>query len=232
MNLLAIETSGFSGSVAVVSDHSEPVERTLSTSGRRHAQTLVSEIDQLLRHRSLVPQQIDVVAVSVGPGSFTGLRVGVVCAKTFAWANDCQLVAVDTLQAIAQRVPDRSVTARVIMDAQRQECFVNDFSWSDTAGLWTSGQQVKIVPAAELAVASKDVLLTGPGVARFQDAWKSDQSLAEEALRHPDAATVAIVGRKLATHEQFASITQLEPVYIRRSYAEEKAAAAVERRQS
>ncbi len=67
------------------------------------------------------------MAVSVGPGSFTGLRVGVVCAKTLAYANGCQLAAVDTLEAIAANSPADVVSVHVIADAQRGDLFVADY---------------------------------------------------------------------------------------------------------
>ena len=85
MKILAIETSGFEGSIALSENSDVLAQRELARAGRRHAQTLVLEVAELLESHSLQPDQIDVVAVSHGPGSFTGLRVGVVFAKTFAW---------------------------------------------------------------------------------------------------------------------------------------------------
>ncbi|HUQ68608.1 MAG TPA: tRNA (adenosine(37)-N6)-threonylcarbamoyltransferase complex dimerization subunit type 1 TsaB, partial [Planctomycetaceae bacterium] len=86
MNILSLETSGLTGSIAL--DRDGVVEqRELATAGRRHAQTLVAEMRDLLHAHGLRPADVNAVAVSIGPGSFTGLRVGVVCAKTFAYAT-------------------------------------------------------------------------------------------------------------------------------------------------
>jgi tRNA threonylcarbamoyl adenosine modification protein YeaZ len=103
VKILAVDTSGFEGSVAISEDRHVLNQRCLNAEGRRHAQMLVLEVGELLKSQRLKPADIDIVAVSIGPGSFTGLRVGVVFAKTFAWANNAKLVAVDTLQAVAQR---------------------------------------------------------------------------------------------------------------------------------
>ena len=99
--ILAVETSGYQGSVALTGGRDGVDERSLAAEGMRNAQTLVMEVQQLLQDHSVDASDIDGVAVSIGPGSFTGLRVGVVFAKTFCWANGCPLIAVDTFQAVA-----------------------------------------------------------------------------------------------------------------------------------
>src|SRR5687768_2419931 len=106
MLVLSIETSGTGGSIALVDDRACLAERSLSQAGRRHARTLVFELKQLLAEREVAPGDLGAVAVSIGPGSFTGLRVGVVCAKTLAYAVSTKLVAVDTFLAIAAQSPD------------------------------------------------------------------------------------------------------------------------------
>ncbi|MFN5976898.1 MAG: tRNA (adenosine(37)-N6)-threonylcarbamoyltransferase complex dimerization subunit type 1 TsaB, partial [Planctomyces sp.] len=82
--LLAVETSGMTGSLALSADGQLLSERVLESEGRRHAQTLVSEVGLLLSGQGLTVGDLSAVAVSIGPGSFTGLRVGLVFAKTLA----------------------------------------------------------------------------------------------------------------------------------------------------
>lgn len=101
MLTLGIDTSGLGGSIAIARDGNCLAERALSRTGRRHARTLVAELKALFDDTRLRPHDCNTVAVSIGPGSFTGLRVGVVCAKTFAYATRCTLVAVDTHLAVA-----------------------------------------------------------------------------------------------------------------------------------
>src|SRR5450759_3825007 len=99
MLTLAIETSGPLGSVALFESETVLGEQSLEL-GRQHGQSLIPTIRQLLTFYGKLPRDLELVAVSIGPGSYTGLRVGVVCAKTLAYAANSQLVAVDTLHAV------------------------------------------------------------------------------------------------------------------------------------
>ena len=127
-NLLAVETSGIKGSLALLQDGVVAEERSLAVEGRRNAQTLVSEAAGLLKDHDLKPADVSAVAVSFGPGSFTGLRVGITFAKTFCWANDSKLIAVDTHRALAHRVDHAEQLVTVVSDAQRGELFVSEYS--------------------------------------------------------------------------------------------------------
>ena len=103
--ILAVDTSGMCGTIALRRDGELLAERELEQSRRRHAQTLISEVKELLDAHGLVSADVDIAAVSHGPGSFTGLRVGIVFAKTLAYVTGCRIAAVDTLQAIAEMKP-------------------------------------------------------------------------------------------------------------------------------
>ncbi len=229
MRILAVDTSGFEGSVALSEDRATVAERQLSAEGRRHAQTLVSEVDALLKEQSLRPSDIDAVAVSIGPGSFTGLRVGVVFAKTFAWANDAQLVAVDTLQAVAQQIGQEHETVTVISDAQRREVFLNEYRWDVDWAARVPRGDVRICSVDSLAAESEtgvdiDTLLTGPGLTKFGAELQDFHRLAEPSVWNPHAGSVAELASIMIGNNDVADIYTLEPLYIRRSYAEEKAA--------
>ena len=214
-----METSGNAAAIAVTDGSSKPAERVLLGKGQRHAQTLVSSTQQLLSDLAIRPTEIDVVAVSVGPGSFTGLRVGVVFAKTFAWLNDTRLVAVNTLQGIAQRLASHPVT--VISDAQREEVFVGDYRIDSETGVQELQGDIRIESIDSL---SPSGLLTGPALTRFSDRVSSDFPRAEPALWSPSAVAVAEVAMQRASAQNWDDPFALEPLYIRRSYAEEKKA--------
>ena len=223
MKLLSVDTSGFGGSIALSDGGDLLEERELPTEGRRHAQTLVAEVDSLLRNRQLKPADIDTVAVSIGPGSFTGLRVGVVFAKTFAWANQAQLVAVNTLQAIAQQVSHGFPNVVVISDAQRNEVFINSYHWDETTECRQTHEDVRI-EALESAASSvaPDSIWTGPGLVKFGSQF-SGLAVADESIWQPKAGAVATIGQMMLNQNQAANMYTLEPLYIRRSYAEENA---------
>jgi len=226
VKILAVDTSGYEGSIAIAEDRHVIEERFLPAEGRRHAQTLVSEVDLLLKALKLTPSEIDCVAVSIGPGSFTGLRVGVVFAKTYAWANNARLVAVDTLRAIAQQAGSSHETVTVISDAQRREVFLNDYGWDERLQSRVSIGDVRIesVESITLDAATSARHWTGPGLAKFRVEFPHAELLAREAVWNPTASSIADVGSLMIADNEFADIYSLEPLYIRRSYAEEKVA--------
>ncbi|MCP4170680.1 MAG: tRNA (adenosine(37)-N6)-threonylcarbamoyltransferase complex dimerization subunit type 1 TsaB [Fuerstiella sp.] len=224
--ILAVDTSGFEGSIAVSDDRCVLAERSLIAEGRRHAQTLVLQVDAILKALHLAPCDMDAVAVSVGPGSFTGLRVGVVFAKTFAWANSASLVAVDTLRAVAQQAAGDVSKIAVISDAQRSEVFVNEYTWDALSEAFLADGAVRIetIQAAVGQIVERGLHVTGPGLAKFAGQFSDASMLMNSSLWIPGAAAVAQIGSLMLADSQLADPNTLEPLYIRRSYAEEKAA--------
>lgn len=222
MRILAIETSGLEASIALADRGTLLAEKTLDTAGRRNARLLVPAVDETLRHCAVRPVQIDAVAVSIGPGSFTGLRVGVVFAKTFAWINDTQLVAVDTLQALAQRAMPTERAITVISDAQRGDVFVNSYRGEELV------QPIGIVRIECLDSLFKtlksqsDCLLTGPGVDRFSDLVPDSVQTAASELQAPRASALLPIAYDMIAKRQWSDLETVEPLYLRRSYAEEK----------
>src|SRR5690606_26963117 len=126
MKILALETSGMSGEVALLDDGQLLVTETLSPQ-QRTAQSLAPGIASSLAKANWRAQDIGLVAVTIGPGSFTGLRVGATTAKTFAYAAGCEVLGVDTLEVIAQQAPVSSDTLWAVLDAQRSQLFAARF---------------------------------------------------------------------------------------------------------
>ncbi len=224
MKILAVDTSGMVASIALLTDggpgHGVKIaEHKPSTAGRRNAQTLVSDIDRLLREHQIAPADVDAVAVSIGPGSFTGLRVGLTFAKTFAWINKTPLVAVDTLQALAQQVPAEHPVVATVSDAQRGELFWNEFTIDPDTSLRSARHQVAIVSLDQLNTA---VPITGPGLVKHAEKLRHSHQLVDQSIWHPGAATVAQIGAHQLNNRQTSDPFTLEPIYVRRSYAEDK----------
>jgi tRNA threonylcarbamoyladenosine biosynthesis protein TsaB len=224
MNVLALETSGLTGSIALAVDNLV-FQRELATEGRRHAQTLVAEWRDLLRERGVKPADIDAIAVSIGPGSFTGLRVGVVCAKTFAYATGCRVLAVDTLAAVAQAAPVELATTWVVSDAQRGDLFAARYA--RTAAGWQRDGDVRIVPgAAWLRTLSGEDVVAGPGTSRLSmDAITKARIVRDDWAARPTATRVFAVARPRLLAGESDDLWTLSPLYIRPSAAEEKRAA-------
>src|SRR5262245_34096399 len=114
--LLILETSGRTGHVALAQGEAFLGLRSLDEA-RRHARDLVPAVAGLLAEQGWQPRDLDAVVISRGPGSYTGLRVGIMSAKTLAYATGCALVAIDTFAAIAHQAPAEVQNLDVIADA-------------------------------------------------------------------------------------------------------------------
>ncbi len=220
---VGIETSCRQGSVALLHDEKLVASRSLSQEGRRHARTLVGELQQMLADVDLAPQDCDVIAVSRGPGSFTGLRVGIVCAKTWAFATGCRLVGVDTLQVVAEGMPSDIQQVDVVADAQRGDIYHGRYRREDDA-TWSPLAEVRIVPVEEwLRENTGDTFVSGPALGKLRDRIRTRVTMAPETTWIPQAINVARIGRRQAETGATTDVWSLEPLYLRKSAAEEKA---------
>ena len=217
---LGIETSDRTGAAALLQDGVCVAERQLAKSGRRHAQTLVSEVDSLFRKHDLAPNDCDLVGVSVGPGSFTGLRVGTVFAKTFAYVTGCQVVAVGSLHSLAQGASSQADEIWAIADAQRGELFVGKFTRADDSFM-DPIDEIEIQDAISWCQSrSNDELATGTAIDKYEHELQC--RILDASLRQPRAEWVARLAERSFQFGQTDDPWTLEPRYIRTSAAEEK----------
>ncbi len=222
MKILAVETSGLEASVALANGDELLAEEVLDTAGRRNARLLIPAVQTILRSHTVRPDEIDAVAVSIGPGSFTGLRVGVVFAKTFAWVSQARLLAVDTLQGLAQRVATAAEEITVISDAQRGDVFINSYRGGVVAKPLGSVRLESLDAVLDGLQQNPSQLLTGPGVSRFSDQIPEAVKRADQDQLMPLASALLPAARQLMAEQLWSDPDTLEPVYLRRSYAEEK----------
>jgi tRNA threonylcarbamoyladenosine biosynthesis protein TsaB len=221
MRILAFETVAQSGSVALV-DNDLVVEELDLTTASRSAQTLVPGIDELLKRAHWRPDDVELVAVADGPGSFTGLRIGVTTAKAFAYAVGCQVVGVNSLWAIAMRAPRELVTVSATIDAQRGELFVADFTRLPDGSL-LGVETTRIVTAdAWLANMPQRAAVSGPGLLKLLPALPPGTAVVDQGLWPPTAAVVGQLGGVLARAGKSLSPFEIVPHYFRRTAAEEK----------
>ncbi|WP_397571016.1 tRNA (adenosine(37)-N6)-threonylcarbamoyltransferase complex dimerization subunit type 1 TsaB [Schlesneria sp. T3-172] len=233
MLVLGIETSGVDGSVALTRDGELLGERRLNQAGRKHAQGLIFEIGEVLREQGLAPRDLQLVAVSRGPGSFTGLRVGMVCAKTIAYATGCRFIAVDTFAAIASGTPDHASPLHVIEDAQRDDLFLGEYS-RDAHSQWHQTSAIRIVSIPSfLDLCQSPITVTGPGLKKLDRDDRILESLpvTRIPLDQPPARVIAEIGRLEIERAELSGETadtdfwSASPFYLRLSAAEEKRAA-------
>lgn len=222
---LAIESSGRAGSVALCDDAALLDERTFPHS-LRHAAALVPLIDSMLRDRSISPKQVEVIHVGVGPGSFTGLRVGVTLAKTFSFATGAKLTAVPTLDTIVENLdPTPHTQAIALLDAKRGQVFAARFErTANSFRNWRAIEPARLDTATGMiSRASKDVIVTGEGIDfHFAAIESAGVAIAAKELWQPRAAVVAKLGRERAANNDFVDAFALRPIYVRLPEAEEK----------
>ena len=230
MLVLGIETSGSEGTVALAQDGMLLGERELNQAGRRHAQGLVLEIRELLLGHGFRPQDLQLVAVSRGPGSFTGLRVGMVCAKTMAYSIGCRFIAVDTFAAIAAGVSRDAARLCVIEDAQKEDLFLGEYTRNSQSD-WQRTSPIRIVSVAEfLESCDASSVVTGPGLKKLNLHLGTSQALPATQIpsSQPRASVIAEIGKALVTQEanrlpdSETDFWSASPFYLRLSAAEEK----------
>lgn len=222
MKILALETTEPIGSIAAARDGDILAEQELP-SDRRTAATLAPEIAQLLQKLNWRPDQLDLVAVCLGPGSFTGLRLGITTAKVLAYAVGGQVLAVDTMEVIAAGAPPSWNEFWVVMDAQRRQLFVGRFQ-RGSGGVPQRCRPTEIVPARQwIEQLPQGTCLTGPGLASIADAVSETTSmLAPGDTRSPAAGNLARIAKWRYDAGQRDDLWKLTPEYVRSSAAEER----------
>ncbi|MBX3415208.1 MAG: tRNA (adenosine(37)-N6)-threonylcarbamoyltransferase complex dimerization subunit type 1 TsaB [Pirellulales bacterium] len=223
MRGIALETSGLRGSVAAFDGEHILAAQEL-TSKQRSAQSLAPALRDLLTAQGWQPRDVQLVAVTAGPGSFTGLRIGVTTAKTFAYAVGAELVAVDTLEVIASQAPGEYRRLHVILDAGRSQAFAAQFSRGIAAASTTVVPSHIVDMAAWLAALQPGDTVTGPLLDKLGSPLPPGVAPIDSAHRAPTAAAVARVAWQKYLAGQRDDPIQLVPLYLRLSAAEEKQA--------
>lgn len=223
--ILAIETSGRLGSAALLTGHAgsaETIAQFHVSTEQRTAQALAPGMQRLLAGAEWPAKSVDLVAVAVGPGSFTGLRIGVTTAKTFAYAVGAEIIGVNTLAVIAAQAPPTSQTLWTILDAQRQELFVSKFAANPAGDVLMMEDTSILSQHSWIAQLSPGDHVTGPALKRLASQLPSDVTVASENVWQPRATTVGQVARKAYQYGQRDDVWKLLPSYYRPSAAEEK----------
>ncbi|HEX5105175.1 MAG TPA: tRNA (adenosine(37)-N6)-threonylcarbamoyltransferase complex dimerization subunit type 1 TsaB [Pirellulaceae bacterium] len=239
MLILAFDTSGFGGSVALLEGERVLVERQLDAN-RRSAQTLAPATAEALSEAGVRPADVRLVATTIGPGSFTGLRVGVTAAKSFAYAARCDVIGLNTLDVIAAQVPADFLPSpfvgegsgvrgsdspdyeiHAILDAQRKELFLARFRPA-AAGPERLAEDTIIAAQSWLDPLRPGTIVTGPGLHKLESLLPPGVIAAPQPLREPRAATAGAAAWREYQRGRRDDLWRLAPAYGRPSYAEER----------
>lgn len=194
-----------------------------SAKGRRHAETLVPAIDFVRRQALIELSEISVVAVDIGPGLFTGLRVGLATAKAVAHALRVPMIGISSLDLLAFPVRHTSRVIAAAVDARRGELFFAFYRQVPGGVQRVTEPTVGTADdlAGEIDALHGDVLCVGDGALRYREQLaRPGVEFAEQWLAHPSAAPLVQLAHARALREEWVQASRLEPMYLRRPDAE------------
>ena len=218
MNILAIDTSGNVCAAAVLRD-----ERILSESymddKKTHSKTIAPMVDEVLSRVGLAVQDIDLFACAVGPGSFTGLRIGVAMVKAFAQASRRPVVGVNTLDALAQNMSGTDEIVCPIIDARRSDVYT---------AMYKNGERITDYRAMRLdevlaAQHGQKTVFVGDAALNFEEkilAASGSFRIAQCGIALQRAGSVGLLAYKAYQNGEAADSHSIEPFYLRETQAE------------
>ena len=224
MLILAFETSAKAASVALT-DGEKLLGESYQNTGLTHSQTLMPMAQDLLKSCGYTPDQVEAVAVAAGPGSFTGVRIGVAAAKGFAWGGQLPCYGVSTLEAMALQLGAWDGLVVPVMDARRSQVYTATFQAQ--AGKLTRMCEDRAISmddlSEELKNVEKPIFLVGDGSILCYNTLKDKVSglvMPPEHRMHQRASGVAIGAAKMIAAGVPGDGASLEPNYLRLSQAE------------
>ncbi|CAN5887282.1 tRNA (adenosine(37)-N6)-threonylcarbamoyltransferase complex dimerization subunit type 1 TsaB [soil metagenome] len=221
MNILALDTSTQWAAVALARADEEARVATMEP-GPRHGRNLLPAIRELLQRAGLAPKELDAVAVGLGPGSYTGLRIGLTAAKALTYATGGTLLAFESLEVIARNAPTTARRVAVIVDAQRGDLYAEDFERSEPEAPLKRRGMVRIETATDWAARQDpEVPVLCPDFDRIARLIPTPANLGTPEQGRPQGLRLLEIAREALEAGQRADPWFLEPIYLRRSAAEE-----------
>lgn len=227
MKILGIDTSTMMGAVGIIDDE-ELVAELRTNIAATHSERLMLHVDGLLKSARLTLNDVDGLAVTTGPGSFTGLRIGLAAAKAMAYATGKPVAGIPTLDALADNLPFCRYQVAAVMDARKKMVYAAIYR---QAGM----RKESIMPATVMTPDELIEMITEPTVFLGEGAYVyrgllegrlgEKALLAPKAYGYPSGAAVAFRGLKEINAGRVSDPMGLVPLYIRKSEAEEKAGA-------
>lgn len=223
MLILGIESSTAQVGCAI-GGHEGVIASAHSAKGRRHAEHLTPQIEFICGQAQIELSEIGLVAVDLGPGLFTGLRVGIATAKAVAFALRVPMIGVSSLDLLAfpVRFTPRLIVAMI--DARRGEVYHARYR-QVPGGLQRVSEPTVGSPedvASDLFATGAETLLVGDGAHRYRDCFGdlARVEIADHGSSHPSAASLVQLAHAQALREQYSQIDEIAPIYLRRPDAE------------
>jgi tRNA threonylcarbamoyladenosine biosynthesis protein TsaB len=222
LKILTIQTATPAGSVALT-DGSRLLGELFLDTRRPHGGWLLGAVEQLLTAAGMTVHEIDGFGVTVGPGAFTGLRVGLATVKGLALATGKPIAGVSTLQALALQAPYSMFPVCAVLDARKKEVYAGLFTWEDGAPRPVGPERV-LAPEQLLAELTGPALFIGDGAIVYRTLIArqvGDRAhFVPDMYAPPRAAHAALLAMRRFTAGEAQSAAVINPVYIRPSEAE------------
>lgn len=225
MKILSIDSSGLVASVALMSDEILVGEYTIHNK-KTHSQTLLPMISDMLAMAGIEQEELDCIAVSAGPGSFTGLRIGASTAKGLAWTLGIPVVPVSSLMGLAANITEHGRLVCAIMDARRSQVYYGIYRITGEIPEIVVKPDVDAIEAVVDLVneIGENIIYVGDGVPVFEDVIRKNSRsgicFEVPGNRYQRGASVAALGRHLYDKGQYVQAAEFAPVYLRKSQAE------------
>ncbi len=221
MRILAVETATLAGSAALL-QAGRVVGQNLVDIALTHSERLMAMVDRLLRDCEWEIADLEGLAVSIGPGSFTGLRIGVATVKGLALALGLPVAPVPTLDALASNLPFADAPVCPLLDARKGEVYLSLYRWSLNR-MERQWEYLALPPRAAADRLAPPVIVLGDGAAvclPFLDRLGAGLRVAPASHSMPSAAVVGQLGSVLLESGHGVAPEGLEPLYLRPSEAE------------
>jgi len=217
--ILGIETSTSQVSCALGGPE-EVIAASRVLRGQRHAETLTPMISQVLAAGGVQPSELGAIAVGVGPGLYTGLRVGLATARAMAFALRVPMIGIASLDLLAFPVRFTSRTIVTVIDARRSEVFWAAYR-ATPGGVQRLGEHRVDSPddvVAELEAEPGEFLLVGDGARRYRSRFEglAHAEFGDAGLHHPSAEALVELAHPLAVREEFVQPEEIRPLYLRK----------------
>ena len=226
MKILSLECSAIPCSVAVIED-GKILANAFSNVRLTHSQTLMPMVESVLNSARLAVSDIDAFAVTQGPGSFTGVRIGISAVKGLAQPEEKPCVGVSALHSMAVNYSDSDCFVCAVMDARCNQVY--NALFENNCGSITRLCEDRALSISDLSAQistmsqnGKRIYIVGDGAELFYSSVKTEDNviLADEHRRYQNAVGVGVLAEKLLAEGKFASPSKLEPLYLRLPQAE------------
>lgn len=223
--ILAIETATGCGSVSLTTGNIKAgkvlAEYTLQPD-TTHSRRLLGTIEAMMAAAGTHWHDLDAVAVSQGPGSFTGLRIGMAAAKGIAMAAEVPLIGVHTLDGLAAQVTAIDLPVCCLLDARKQQVYAAFYRYCDDFSYRRISEVLVLSPEALVKIIEEPTLVAGPGIKACQSRLAAHQQvrLLPAGFLHPRAALIGFCGAQVLAEGAADKGTDLVPLYVRASEAE------------